>query len=246
MLKNTRLLAAVVSTLLLTVLLFSSPAWASFISEIPVDCPVCGKHFIFNTWGYPMSKTTFGSYLDFQEQSSLETYYECMIASCPVCHFSGTLPDYTRKLPPDIKKKVREKLTPVNKGQALDDITECDYAAWIYIWEHRANKEIANVYLIASYLLRGSTGERDVQRKQFQALACGYFMKALAANEFTPQEQGIISYLVAELYRRRGKFDMALSWYARAQACSDNPDWIKSVIAGQMKLARNQDANNDI
>jgi tetratricopeptide (TPR) repeat protein len=184
--------------------------------------------------------------MDFQRMGAIGTYYEDLIASCPICHFSGYVSDFSQEIEESVKEKVMTELKPKSAGQKLRGFEECEFAAKIYAWQKRKNREIAHVYLIGSYLLRRATGELEQKRKGFQEQALGYFMKALTTDEFEPKERGIISYLIGELYRRTGRFEEAMFWYDRALKEKENPDWLEGLVEKQRELAKKRDSNNDI
>jgi uncharacterized protein (DUF2225 family) len=241
--KSTKFLV-IISAASLAVFFASVPDGDShtFTTDV-VTCPVCGEKVTIRiTTSMYVSKTL----MDFQRVGAVGTYYDDLIVSCPVCHFSGYVSDFSREIEDDVKKKVMTELKPKAAGRKLRGFEECEFAAKIYIWQKRRNKEIAHIYLIGSYLLRRAKGDLEQKRKGFQEKAGDYFMKALTADEFEATERGVISYLIGELYRRIGEFQKALFWYDRALKEKENPDWLEGFVEKQQELAKNKDPNNDI
>jgi uncharacterized protein (DUF2225 family) len=211
-------------------------------ATITLTCPVDGEKF---STVVTVSMTTFGSYLDFQKHGAIGSYYEDIIHSCPKCHFAGTDDEFKQKVDPKIAERVKAELAPVQKGQKLDHVTECEFAARIYEWQGRKNEEVGNVYLIASYLLRDDAARQE-KRRELQLAAGKYFIKAIEAKELGGAERAAVSYLVAELHRRAGEFDQAVTWYDAALGDKEKPEWLKEVAAKQRALAVKKDANNKI
>jgi uncharacterized protein (DUF2225 family) len=212
-------------------------------TDIKLICPVGGHEF---TVQVVVSMTTFGSYLDFQKKGAIGRYYELLVHSCPVCHFSGTVEDFKQALDSSIKKRVLEELKPLQKGKPLDDVIECEFAAKIYQWQNRKKMDIGNIYLIAGYLLRDAEEAQQGHRKELQKLARQYISASLEAGEIEIKDRGVVSYLIGELYRRTGDFDEATKWYDKALAEKDNPDWLKDIVIKQKELAAKKDLNNKI
>jgi uncharacterized protein (DUF2225 family) len=211
-------------------------------TPITLTCPVDGEKFSSVA---TVSMTTFGSYLDFQKHGAIGSYYEDIIHSCPKCHFAGTSDEFKEKVDAKIAERVRAELAPIQKGQKLDHVTECEFAARIYEWQGRKSEEIGNVYLIASYLLRDDAARQE-KRRELQLTAGRYFTKALEAKELGGAGRAAVSYLVAELHRRAGEFDKAVTWYDAALGDQEKPEWLKEVAAKQRALAVKKDANNKI
>ncbi|MCE1245271.1 MAG: DUF2225 domain-containing protein [Firmicutes bacterium] len=221
-----------------------SSGFASTMAQMDFKCPVCGTAFK----AYQnMSYTTFGTLRDFQKEGAISGLYENMIISCPNCHFAGFPEDFNKAVDQSIKEKVLSELKTVNPGKPLDDITECEFAAKIYIWKKAKNNQIAHIYLVGSYLLRNGTGEGQQKRIWFQNQAAAYLEKALAAGELkSADEKGSVNYLIGELCRRTGKFDEALIWFDKAKKIKGIPDGLKKWITEQKTMAEKKDAGNNI
>ncbi len=224
--------------------IFLLPNAAAYLErEKMVNCPLCGEKVkIFET----LSMTVSGSYRDFQRRIN-GPYYFHLFAHCPTCHFSGYASDFSRTVSEDIKRKVLIELKSIPVGPF--HIEKFEFAAKISSWEKKGYAEIGKIYLFGSYHLKYMTDLRDKKfvdlRKRYQALAGEYFIKALETNEIKERERGAISYLIGELYRRRGEFEKALVWYDRALQ-EENSEDFKGIIEEQKEMARNRNAGNDI
>lgn len=234
-------IGSTVAIALMLTLSLSPDCFGDTYANIKLKCPVDNHEFSVEA---VVSMTTMGSYFDLQEKGAIGRYYDHLVYSCPVCHFSGAPEDFKKKLDASTKKRVLEELTPLLKGKTLDDVTECEYAAKIYQWQNRKKEEIANIYLIASYLLRNAEESQQERRRQVQRLARQYFLAALEEKEIPTKERGVVSYLIGELYRRTGEFEEAIKWYDKALGEKDNP--VKGIIGVQKELATKRDANNKI
>lgn len=230
---------------LILVFLIALVSWAFAHTGGVADfkCPVCGTKFKDTV---TFSMTTFGSYRDFQKQGAIGTYYTEMIISCPSCHFAGYQGDFDKDVPAEIKEKVKKELKPINPGKALDNVTECEFAAKIYGWKKAKSSTIANITLVGSYLLRGAKGTENERRMKLQAETCRYLEDALQKGEIEEKQKAAVQYLIGELYRRQGKFDEAITWFNKSLEQKEIPNGLKDWIKEQKKLAEKKDDNNDI
>lgn len=228
---------------LITLALLAAPSRAHTSVEIELTCPVDKTRFKTTVTA---SMTQFGSYLDFQKKGAIGSFYEDLVHACPTCHFSGVDDDFKQRPPDAVVAKILAELKPVRVAKWPDHIAECVFAAKIYEWEGRKNQEIADQYLVASYLLRDAPAADQDRRRELQRTAASYFERSLTGSELSGKARGPISYLIAELHRRSGAFEAALVWYGRALSESERPDWIEEVVTKQRKLAEEGNADNTI
>ena len=236
-------LVAKVSLILVALGCLAAPSAAHTFSEIELKCPVDGTRVKARE---TMSMTQFGSFLDFQKQGAIGSYYEDLVHGCPKCHFSGSTEDFKKRPADAVVAKIRAELEPAQIKTWPDHAAECVFTARIYEWEGRKSMDVADQYLVASFLLRGAPASEQERRREMQRLAATHFEKALAANEITGTSRAAISYLVGEMYRRTGAFDAALSWYAKATAEPARPEWLAEIIEDQRKLAEQKNDDNTI
>jgi len=227
--------------LLITIISLNTYSYTSLPKE--VKCPVCGEKFNVHITA---SMSVRGSYADFQRHGAIGNYYESIIYGCKKCHFCGTFKDFSQTVAEEIKTKVLAELKPYKPGQNLEEYEECDFSARIYIWQKKRNFNIADTYLVGSYLLKKRSNLQD-KRKEFQKLAIQYFEKAISSNEISQRDLPIIQYLIGELNRRLGNFDTAIKRIEEAKKNNANlPVWLKELMEKQLKLAKKRDDNNEV
>ena len=128
----------------------------------------------------------------------------------------------------------------------LTQAEECEAAALRYEFEKRRSEDVANLFLVGSYILRDASGAGRITRIGHQRAAAAWFEKALAANELDAAERPAVTYLVGELERRTGDHAAAIRHYDAARALSSAPGWLKKMIDEQRRLALRRDDNNDV
>jgi uncharacterized protein (DUF2225 family) len=210
----------------------------SFPKEI--KCPIDETEFTIYVTG---SYTTFGTMKDFQKFGAIGDLYESRINACPKCHFSGHEKDFEQMLSDSTKADILQILEPY-KNQKIDDAMECEIAAKIYLYQKDSYNSIANMYLLASYCLK-KTNETN-RRKEMQKECIKYLQKAIENNEFKADNHANIYYLIGELYRRTGQFDMAIKYFDMAINDENKQDWIEKIAKEQKQMAIKKDDDNDI
>jgi uncharacterized protein (DUF2225 family) len=219
------------------------PALAHTYTKEMISCPVDGTKFQISV---TMSYTTFGTFSDFQKRGAIGSLYEDMVVSCPSCRYAGYPDDFTKGLTGRALTWVLGDYQTKWGNKKLTEAEECEAAADRYIFEQAENEAVANLYLVASYLLRGARGPLDEKRKDYQRLAAKFFLQALAAGEIEATHVGPATYLVAELERRTGDFGAAIDHYDSSLKYPDNPAWLKDVVKDQRALAVKRDPTNDL
>jgi tetratricopeptide (TPR) repeat protein len=204
-------------------------------------CPIDSQRVVFCV---TMSYTTFGSYYDFQKKGAVGNHYEELINGCHNCHFSGYLKDFKSKYSKSRKDSILILLEKY-KDIEMDNGLECEIAGEIHKLLADKNDEIAEIYLLGSYVLRRDTNNIE-KRKQMQRLACEFYQKAIDENEYKPDEVATINYLIGELYRRVGEFEKADLYYEKALHDKNKKDWIEKVVTEQKQLVAKKDDNNNI
>jgi uncharacterized protein (DUF2225 family) len=229
------------SLLAATTLCTAAPAHAHMSSKEELTCPVDGtKLKVFVTLSY----TTFGQLRDFAVTGAIGNLYSSYVHSCPKCHFAGYRAAFDEPVSPATK---RWQLGQRKWGsQPLSDAQECEAAADRYVFEKRRPRDIARLYLVGSYILRDEQGTLMAKRKQYQRAASLYLLAALAAGDVTTDERGGITYLVAELERRIGLHQDAISHFGAALQERNNPADLVTWIHEQRALAEHGDSRNDI
>lgn len=207
-----------------------------------VNCPIDNSKVDFCVTA---SMTTFGSLKDFQKQGAIGSFYKELINSCPKCHFSGYLDDFKIKLSEEEKLNIKNFLQQYEK-EKVSDALECKIAGDLKNFLSKSNVQIANCYLIGSYLSKGKEKFLDL-RKDLQIKTKTFLILAIDKNEYEKKEViPNIYYLIAEMNRRTGNFDDAIKYYDLAINDPNKQDWITEVATVQKDLALKKDDNNSI
>ncbi len=207
-----------------------------------VKCPIDGKEFTIYVTG---SYTTFNTLKDFQKQGAIGDLYESYVNSCPKCHYSGYQSDFDTTFSETTKQDVLKILEPFDKSK-MTDVIENEIAIKIHQYFKRDNDDIANLYLVASYFLRGDSLQ-ITKRKELQLNCATYLTKAIDAKEYKKAETyATINYLIGELYRRIGEFETAIKYYDFAINDQNKKEWLLKVATKQKELAIKKDDDNSI
>ncbi|PSK89493.1 DUF2225 domain-containing protein [Taibaiella chishuiensis] len=206
-----------------------------------VKCPVDGYHFEIEE---TVSYTVFGTLADFQKVGGTGYMYELYVHACPRCHYSGSRGDMDTVLPAIAKRDLLKLLIPYRR-QKMTPLKELEIAIGMHKYFKRSDDDIANLYLVASYLLKTDT-QQTAKRKALQLACASYFIKALDNKAYSVPRDAEINYLVGDLYRRVGDFDKAIVYYDRADACPEKPEELQQWLIQQRKLAMNKDDDNSI
>ena len=207
-------------------------------------CPIDGtKVKSFQT----MSYTTFGSTVDFQKQGAVGNYYESLIESCPKCHYSTHWFAFDEK----IKKNRRDSILAIlenYKNDSINEAKECEIAAKLYAYNGETNDVIANCYLVGSYIMKRRDFREDTSyRKLLQLWAAEFFLLAVENNEYEEKETyASIYFLLGELYRRRGDFELAIEYFDTAIEQKKQHDWLKPLAEEQRQMAVDKNEDNSI
>ena len=222
--------------------LICNVSWAHTCDSKKVKCPIDKTIVEFCV---TMSMTTFGSYFDFQKQGAIGNYYEELINSCPKCHFSGYISDFKKKYSKEQKKMIRNFLENNNNGN-IDHAKECEIAGNIKEILKEPNDDIANCYLIGSYLLRPDSAKKEL-RKQLQKNTLTYLKKAIDNGEYVDLTViATIKYLIGEMYRRTSDFTDAIIYFNYAISDLNKKHWVEEAAIKQRELAITEDDNNEI
>ncbi len=200
-------------------------------TKIPVDvvCPVCGFKFS----GYSiMSCTQVGMDTDFRPRFAGADPLQDSIWTCPRCYYSndGDFFEKKQEVEKSIKTKILKKLKPLinieehNRQNDIPGWVKFDLAATINQWEKRPEVETAGLYLRAAWCTRD---EENVKRERaFQRKAIKFFRKALIKHQAEGEEKALITYLVAESYRRLGDKKNAVKWFKKVFENSEINEYV--------------------
>lgn len=233
------------STLLYLGILLSNVSYGHTSYSKKITCPIDGETFKINVTG---SYTTFGNLKDFQKQGAIGDLYESYINSCPKCHFSGYQSDFDSSYTDEAKLEILKILEPF-KNSIITDVLEHEIAIKIYQYLNRGNDEIANLYLVASYIIKSENEDSMLKSKrvELQLNCVNYFIKAIEAQEYKEEKTlATIHYLIGELYRRTGNFEKAITYFDLALSNKMKADWLNDYATKQKELALKKDDNNSI
>jgi tetratricopeptide (TPR) repeat protein len=210
--------------------------------EKEIKCPIDDNIFKIRV---TVGMTTSGSLYDFQKQGDLDNFYENSVVSCPLCHYCGNTGDFDTTFTQKTKQEILKILEPY-KQSIMTEVLEIEIAIKIHQYFKRNNDDIANMYLIASYFLKGDTVQTS-KRKELQQNSALYLIKAVELKEYNDKETyATINYLIGELYRRIGNFEMAIKYYDLALNDSNKKAWLLKVVTKQKELAINKNEDNSI
>lgn len=207
-----------------------------------IKCPIDDEKFTIYVTG---SYTSFGTLMDFQKKGAIGDLYESYVNSCPKCHYSGYKSDFDTTFSDTTKQAILKLLEPY-KSSSMTDVLESEIAVKIHQYFKNDHDDIANLYLIASYFLRGDSSQ-NIKRKELQNNCAAFLIKAIEAKEYDELETyATINYLIGEMYRRIGEFDKAVKYYDLALDDRNKKDWLKDVATKQKNLAIKKDEDNSI
>lgn len=208
-----------------------------------LTCPVDRTKFTVNV---TMSYTTFSQLRDFAKQGAIGDLYESYVHCCPKCRFAGYQDDFDKPVSAAAAAWQLDQAKMKWASRSVGPADECEAAADRFAFEQRPADDIAQLYLVASYVLRGKKGALAKQRQGYQRRAALYLVAALAADKIKANERGGNTYLAAEMHRRSENFTAALTLYDAALKEPSNPAGLVTWIKEQRALATKHDANNDI
>lgn len=193
---------------------------------IRLTCPVCNTVFASQAIG---STSRRGQDTDFRPHSLGLDPIPHYVHVCPNCCFAAFQGDFD-KAEPAVRKAVlsgKIKADEIIRGEpvgALRGSTKYMLAARCYEYDSRSTPlRQADLYLRASWCAR-QEGRRERER-ECQTEAVLRFEEALEGDEVEERQIQVTLYLVGELYRRLGLFELAIEYFDRSmQVPSDMAD----------------------
>ncbi len=209
---------------------------------IVIQCPIDGEKFTVQVTG---SYTTFKTLRDFEKRGAVGELYENYVNTCSHCHYSGYVKDFDTTFNDTTKANILKLLEPFKKLK-ITEVLENEIAIQIHIYLQKSNDDIANLFLISSYLIKHNTFLIN-ERKTIQKLAIAYFIKAIENKEYVKAETyPAIEYLIGDLYRRVGEFESAILYFDWALTNDYKKPWIKTFAEEQRALAVLKNDDNAI
>jgi uncharacterized protein (DUF2225 family) len=156
---------------------------------------------------------------------------------CPECGFVGFEADYRTLADPVRIKRVNDLLAGFQwqAGSRLDGAERYRRAALIATYTGKRSAEVADLYLQATWCSR-MEGEDDDEQRNARRKAVKYFLLALDAEEFSPDDLPVVNYLLGELYRRLGDGDKARAHFTKLDELDGVDDWLKEWRDKQLAL----------
>lgn len=214
------------------------------IYHFQLRCPCCQRKFESRAW--LSTNTAGGQATDFHIRAVGAQPLPLEIHTCPFCGFSGREDDYQRRMDPALRKKIRERLTPLMTKEEILAERRYEYAAWIAEWSGAPVATIADRYLRAAWCAEDAGN---------QAAECGYrrqaishFEEALQKQEVDEKQVAKITYLIGELYRHVGEKDQAREWFDRvpqAAGSSQENRWLIELAEQQKTNPKEYFGNQD-
>lgn len=223
------------------------------LMAIELTCPVCDTRFQSHRIA---STNSMGQDTDFRPRVAGADPQPHYVHVCPHCKFAAFELDY-ELMPDSVRDFMRsgdyrpeEVMLPGDAAQ-MSGSTKYLLAALCYAHDSRAGElRLADLYLRASWCAR-QEGLPDRERDA-QCRAALLFEKALAGDEVAEDQLKTIQYLLGELYRRIGRYELALAMFdAALAAAADAQDRdeearerLDALIRRQRRAAAEHDARN--
>ncbi|MCX7598161.1 MAG: DUF2225 domain-containing protein [Armatimonadetes bacterium] len=212
-----------------------------------LTCPVCGT--VFEAWCVG-SCSTCGKDTDFRPHYLGMDPLSVFVQACPRCHFAGYPGDF-ESVPAEVKRFVlsgglrAEEVVGQEPPDELRGSTKYILAARCLAADpDTEDLEVADLYLRASWCARM---ERFPEReRECQAEAVARFEQALETGRVESEQRAVILYLVGELYRRLGMFDVARQFFDEALHASpdEHEPGLMALIQRQDEAARARRSEN--
>lgn len=206
-----------------------------------LTCPVCGT--VFEAWCVT-SCSVKGKDTDFRPHYVGMDALPVFVQACPRCHFAGYPKDFD-KVCPEVRRSVlsgklkAEEVIGREPPEQLHGSTKYILAARCRSADPEAQQlEVADLYLRASWCARV---ERFPERERHcQAEAAAHFEQALDTGEAEANQRPVILYLIGELYRRLGMFEVARQYFDDALHASpeQHEPGLTALIQRQDEAAR--------
>lgn len=184
---------------------------------IHLTCPVCGEHFASQRIA---STNSVGQDTDFRPHTVGEDPQPHYVHVCPECLFAAFEGDYNQ-VEDGVRRMVLEgehnpeQFADELASDALSGSAKYLLAARCYSRDSRASDlRLADLHLRASWCAR-QEGRTDRERAA-QLDAVLLFEQALAQGEVAEDQLPTILYLIGEIYRRIGRFELAVAMFDQA------------------------------
>jgi uncharacterized protein (DUF2225 family) len=183
------------------------------LRQIELSCPICGNSFqsqaVVTTNAFGGKKT------DFHERAAGTQPLAYLIHMCSQCGYSGGESDFTQEaeVSPLLKEHVLNELAP-RLPEATTGSGKYEAAAKVAEWQGVEDRQVADLLLRAAWCC---VDENDTEAERyFRRHAAWAFERALGKYDgVAADERAVLTYLVAELWRRIGDLRKAEEWFDR-------------------------------
>jgi len=155
--------------------------------------------------------------------------------TCPSCGYTGHCDEFNGiSLDEELKKRIRDRITPLLKGTPPSPAHQYEFAAWIAEWQGESFGYVGDLYLRAAWCC--SDLGKVSEERAYRLKALEYFKRATEQNEMPEGYRGLYTYLIGELYRRVGESVKAEAWFDRvAHVTGGNPQqqWLVDLATQQ-------------
>jgi uncharacterized protein len=182
--------------------------------DLELTCPVCFRAFssqaVFPTGLTARTRT------DLHEQVPGVQPLPYLVHTCMTCGYSGNDRDFGDRVhvARTIATNVWDELAPKLAAGAISGSEKYEFAAKVAMWRGAAPERIGELLLAAAWCC---VDEGDIEAERyFRRKAAWMFEAALASwDGVAPGMRALLTYLVAELWRRVGDLEAATEWFDR-------------------------------
>ncbi len=214
---------------------------------IRLTCPVCGTSFSSQAIG---STNRVSQDTDFRPRSIGLDPLPHYVHVCPQCCFAAYQGDF-EDTPDAVRQAVltgRLQSDHLLRGEARGALKgSSKYLLAARCYQHHPGADdlqLADLFLSASWCSRDEN--RPDRERQCQTEAVLHFEAAIDASSIEPAQLATILYLVGELYRRLGLFEVSISFFDQAlrAAEGDAGDPVGALVARQRGFAAGRRSDN--
>ncbi len=219
----------------------------SILFKTELTCPVCATQFA--TTGV-VSTNRIGQDTDFRPHTLGTDPLPYYVHVCPNCCFAAFEGDFD-----SVQESVQDYVLsgavrdhPVCSGEEPSDLSGSSkylLAAQCYEYDNRATQlRLGDLYLRASWCARQEGNPSREQQCQLATLL--RFEEALTCGEVNTDQELTISYLIGELYRRLGRYELAVAVLQQASEASaeDGDSRLLHLIRCQRQAAVDHECQN--
>jgi uncharacterized protein (DUF2225 family) len=207
------------------------------LRKTSITCPCCDEKFssdiMFSTiWSGKVSTDL----LRFSMGTRVPVNY--LVHTCPECGWSGQ-EEHPEPAPPEIRRFVRENITPDMKNREIPPWRKWEYHAHIKQAAGCGEMELGSVFLIAAQCAR--LGENYEEEKRYRLKSIDHYLKAVEKGEIPEDSLYQTTYILGELYRRVGNKWKSNEWYQKVLEMDqehERRDFFVNLARQQMSAPR--------